>query len=189
MQNPQDPLNSNPTNAEEVSSKASIPEGAGEEKPEETVSLAALQAAEAKVSELQDAFLRAKAEGENIRRRAQEDVMKASKFASERFAQSLLAVKDSLEAALSNERITQESLYQGVELTLKQLQSAFQSAQIVEENPLAQKFDPNKHQAISAQEDDGEPNRVLQVLQKGYLLHDRVIRPAMVIVSKAKSST
>jgi molecular chaperone GrpE len=144
--------------------------------------------AEARATEHQDAWLRARAEAENIRRRAQEDVAKASKFAAEKFAGAMLPVKDSLEAALATENQTLEKLREGVELTLKQLGSAFESANLREENPLQQKFDPNKHQAIGALEADAEPNTVIQVLQKGYLLHDRVIRPAMVMVAKARTA-
>jgi len=147
-----------------------------------------LRQAELKAAEHHDAWLRARAEAENVRRRAQEDIAKASKFAAEKFASAMLPVKDSLEAALANENQTLESLREGVELTLKQLASAFQNAGVAEENPAGQKFDPNKHQAIGALEAEGEPNRVLNVLQKGYLLHDRMIRPAMVMVSKAKES-
>lgn len=147
-----------------------------------------LRQAELKAAEHHDAWLRARAETENVRRRAQEDIAKASKFAAEKFAASMLPVKDSLEAALANQNQTLESLREGVELTLKQLMSAFQSANLVEEDPAGQKFDPNKHQAIGTLEAEGEPNTVLNVLQKGYLLHERVIRPAMVMVSKAKES-
>lgn len=146
---------------------------------------AALQAAEQKCQEQQDAWLRAKAEIENVRRRAQEDIAKASKFASEKFAAAMLPVKDSLEAALNIENQTLESLKEGVELTLKQLVSAFEGAGVSEENPLNSKFDPNKHQAMSAIPSDVEPNTVINVLQKGYLLHERVLRPALVMVSKA----
>ena len=127
------------------------------------------------------------AEGENIRRRAQEDIAKAGKFAVERFAGELLAVKDSLEAALASETQTAEALKSGVELTLRQLISAFEKSNLNEINPLGEKFDPHKHQAISQLESEGEPNHVLNVLQKGYALHDRVIRPALVVVSKAKA--
>ena len=147
----------------------------------------ALRIAELKAAEHHDAWLRAKAEGENIRRRAQEDIAKASKFAAEKFATSMLPVKDSLEAALSVENQTVEKLREGVELTLRQLVSAFEGANLAEENPLGQKFDPNKHQAISTVEADAEPNTVVSVLQKGYLLNDRVIRPALVMVAKARS--
>jgi molecular chaperone GrpE len=97
-------------------------------------------------------------------------------------------VKDSLEAALAVENQSVEKLREGVDLTLKQLVSAFESARVVEENPLGQKFDPNRHQAISAVESDAEPNTVVTVLQKGYLLNDRVIRPALVMVAKAKAT-
>jgi molecular chaperone GrpE len=146
-----------------------------------------LQIAEQKAAESHDAWLRAKAEGENIRRRAQEDIAKAGKFAVEKFAGELIAVKDSLEAALASDKQTAEDLKAGVELTLKQLTAAFEKSALLEINPLEEKFDPHRHQAISQVEADGEPNRVINVLQKGYALHERVIRPALVIVSKAKS--
>ena len=149
----------------------------------------ALRIAELKAAEHHDAWLRAKAEGENIRRRAAEDVTKAGKFGAERFATAMLPVKDSLEAALATENASLETLKSGVELTLKQLQSAFQSAGLTEIAPLGEKFDPNKHQSIGQQEAEGEPNSVLTVLQKGYSLHERVVRPALVITSKAKSAT
>lgn len=145
----------------------------------------ALAAAEQKVAELQDALLRAKAETENMRRRAAEDVIKAGKFASEKFASAMVPVKDSLEAALADTSNDVAKIREGVELTLKQLVQAFAGASVEEVNPLGEKFDPHKHQAISQIEAPGEPNHVVQVLQKGYLLHDRVLRPALVIVSKA----
>lgn len=147
---------------------------------------AALRQAELKAAEHHDAWLRAKAETENMRRRAQEDIAKASKFAAEKFATAMLPVKDSLEAALATENQTVDKIREGVELTLRQLVSAFEGAKLAEENPLGQKFDPNKHQAISMVEADAEPNTVVTVLQKGYLLNERVIRPAMVMVAKAK---
>ena len=150
-----------------------------------------LRAAELLAAEHHDAWMRAKAETENVRRRSQEDVVKAHKFASEKFAADLLAVKDSLEAALSNANQSAESLHAGVEMTLKQLVAAFEKANLVEINPLGEKFDPHKHQAISqieAPDEATEPNHVLTVLQKGYQLHDRIIRPALVVVSKAKGS-
>ncbi|MDX9884967.1 nucleotide exchange factor GrpE [Thauera sp.] len=146
----------------------------------------ALRQAELKAAEHHDAWLRAKAETENMRRRAQEDIAKASKFAAEKFATAMLPVKDSLEAALAVENQTVDKIREGVELTLRQLVSAFEGAKLAEENPLGQKFDPNKHQAISVVEADAEPNTVVTVLQKGYLLNERVIRPAMVMVAKAK---
>lgn len=146
-----------------------------------------LKAAELKAVEHHDAWLRAKAETENVRRRAQDDIAKAGKFAVEKFASELLAVKDSLEAALANENQDAAALRAGVELTLKQLAGAFEKSSLAEINPLEEKFDPHRHQAISQIEADGEPNRVINVLQKGYALHERVIRPALVVVSKAKA--
>ena len=148
-----------------------------------------LKAAELKAAEHHDAWLRAKAEGENIRRRAQEDIGKAGKFAVEKFSGELLAVKDSLEAALASDGA--EHLKEGVELTLRQLVAAFEKSGLAEISPLGQKFDPNFHQAIGqieAPDDSTEANTVLSVLQKGYALHGRVIRPALVMVSKAKAA-
>jgi molecular chaperone GrpE len=140
----------------------------------------------AQLAEAQAAVLYAKAEGENMRRRAFEDIDKARKFALEKFSSELLAVKDSLDGALAVENATVESYKSGVELTAKQLLSVFEKFNIAEVNPSGEKFDPNKHQAISAIESDNEPNTVLSVLQKGYTLNDRVLRPALVTVSKAK---
>jgi molecular chaperone GrpE len=146
-----------------------------------------LRKAELAAQEHHDAWLRAKAEADNIRKRAQVEVANAHKFALENFATELLPVKDSLEAALVAETPSVDSLRNGVELTLKQLKSVFDKFNLTEINPVAQKFDPHRHQAISAVESDAEPNTVLQVLQKGYLLHDRVVRPALVTVAKAKT--
>jgi molecular chaperone GrpE len=147
-----------------------------------------LKTAELKAAEHHDAWLRAKAETENVRRRAQEDIAKAGKFAAERFATEMLAVKDSLEAALANDNQGADALKAGVELTLKQVVAAFEKSSLAEINPLNEKFDPHRHQAISQVEAEGEPNRVINVLQKGYALHDRIIRPALVVVSKAKGA-
>ncbi|NWG31054.1 MAG: nucleotide exchange factor GrpE [Rhodocyclaceae bacterium] len=146
-----------------------------------------LKAAELKAAEHHDAWLRAKAETENVRRRAQEDIAKAHKFASEKFASELLAVKDSLEAALANEAQTVETLKAGVELTLKQLAAAFEKSAIVEINPVGEKFDPHKHQAIAMVDAEQEANTVVSVLQKGYALHERILRPALVTVAKPKA--
>ena len=146
-----------------------------------------LKAAELKAEEHHDAWLRAKAEGENIRRRAQEDIAKAHKFAVEKFARELVAVKDSLEAGLAAENPSIESLKSGTELTLKQLVAAFEKSALKEINPIGEKFDPNFHQAISMIEADQEPNTVVTVLQKGYLLAERVLRPALVVVAKPKA--
>lgn len=146
-----------------------------------------LKLAELKAEEHHDAWLRAKAETENLRRRAQEDVAKAHKFAAEKFAGELLAVKDSLEAALAVEEQTVEALKAGVELTLRQLVAAFEKSSIVELNPLGEKFDPHFHQAIAMVDAEQEANTVVSVLQKGYALHDRILRPALVTVAKPKS--
>jgi molecular chaperone GrpE len=143
-----------------------------------------LSKAELAAREHQEAWLRAKAEADNIRKRAQAEIANAHKFALENFAAELLPVKDSLEAALAAENATSESMRSGVQLTLKQLAAVFERFNITEVNPVGQKFDPHRHQAISTQASDAEPNTVLQVLQKGYLLHERVVRPALVIVAK-----
>ena len=141
---------------------------------------------EAALEETKAAVLYVKAEGENIRRRASDDIEKARKFALEKFSGELLAVKDSLDGALAVENATIESYKNGVELTAKQLLSVFEKFNIAEVNPLGEKFDPNKHQAISMLESDAEPNSVITVLQKGYTLNERVLRPALVMVAKAK---
>lgn len=159
------------------------PETAAQAAPEERIAKL-----EADLAQAKEDFLRAKAETENTRRRAQTDIANAHKYASESFAESLLAVKDSLEAALKDQSASIETLKNGVELTLRQLNAAFEKGKIAELNPLEQKFDPNKHQAISAVEAEGEPNRVINVLQKGYQIHDRVLRPALVMVSKAREA-
>jgi len=149
-----------------------------------------LRAAELKAAEHHDAWLRAKAETENLRRRAQEDVTKAHKFAAEKFAAELLAVKDSLEAAIAasaNETQTAEALRAGVELTLRQLVAAFEKSSVTELNPLGEKFDPHFHQAIAMVDAEQEANTVVGVLQKGYALHERILRPALVTVAKHKN--
>lgn len=146
-----------------------------------------LQDADRRAQEHYDAWMYAKAEGENIRRRAQDDIEKARKFALEKFSSELLAVKDSMEAALNVGTTTVESYRNGVELTLKQLASVLEKFNVLEVAPVGEKFDPHKHQAISMVEAEAEPNTVINVLQKGYTLHDRVLRPALVVVSKGKS--
>ncbi len=145
-----------------------------------------LKAAELKAQEHYDAWMYAKAECENIRRRAQEDVSKAQKFAVERFSSEILAVKDSLEAGLAVQTENVESFKNGMELTLKQLTSIFEKFNIKEINPTGEKLDPHKHQAIGMVESEQEPNTVVSVMQKGYTLNDRVLRPALVMVAKAK---
>lgn len=147
-----------------------------------------LKKAEAVAREHQDAWLRAKADTENVRKRAQTDIANAHKYALEGFASELLGVRDSLEAALATQNATPEALRSGVELTLKQLAAAFEKFSIKEINPLGEKFDPHKHQGMSMVEADAEPNTVVGVLQKGYVLNDRVIRPALVSIAKSRNS-
>jgi molecular chaperone GrpE len=139
---------------------------------------------ETQLAEAQAAVLYVKADGENIRRRAMDDIEKARKFALEKFSNELLAVKDSLDAALLIEATDVQSYKDGVQITANQLTSVFDKFNIAEINPLGEKFDPNKHQAISMLENSGEPNTVTSVLQKGYTLNDRVLRPALVMVAK-----
>ncbi|MGZ8289587.1 MAG: nucleotide exchange factor GrpE [Telluria sp.] len=167
----------NPSTAESVA-----PGSAGTPGLEEQLS-----ATEAKLAEMHDAFMRAKAEGENIRRRAQEDVSKAHKFAIESFAEAMVPVKDSLEMALKVEAPTVESLKEGVEMTLKQLTSAFERNRLVEIMPAqGEKLDPMKHQAVAVVPADQEANTVVSVLQKGYMIADRLLRPAIVTAAQAK---
>ena len=145
-----------------------------------------LRQAELAAQEHHDAWLRAKAEADNIRKRAQADVAAAHKYAIEGFSSELLAVKDALEAALAVENATVENFKSGVELTLKQLVSAFEKNALHEVNPAGEKFDPHKHQAIGMVDSEQEANTVVTVLQKGYLIADRVLRPALVMVAKGK---
>src|SRR5665647_1257809 len=142
-----------------------------------------LKEVELKAQEHYDAWMYAKAEGENIRRRAIEDVSKAQKFAVERFANEMLAVKDSLEAGLAVETATVESFKSGMELTLKQLSGVLDKFNISEINPVGEKFDAHKHQAIGMLDSDQPANTVVSVMQKGYALNDRILRPAMVTLS------
>jgi molecular chaperone GrpE len=146
-----------------------------------------LTEAAADAEKVREDWLRARAETENVRRRAAEDVAKAHRFGVEGFAAALLAVKDSLDAALTVENTSIESFKEGVELTAKQLESVFEKFAIKAIDPAGEKFDPHRHQAISQVETTGEPNTVVTVLQKGYLLHDRVLRPALVVVSKGRA--
>ena len=148
--------------------------------------LAALQA---KVAELTEQYLRAQADMQNTRRRAEEEVAKARKFAVEAFAESLLPVADSLEAGLAIKEATPEQIREGAEATLRQLKSALERNKVLEINPAGgAKFDPHQHQAISVvprpEGSQQEPNTVVGVLQKGYLIADRVLRPALVTVSQ-----
>ncbi len=142
---------------------------------------------EARHAEVSDAYLRSKAEVENIRRRAEEDAAKARKFAVEGFAESLLPVKDSLEAALAQPDASAQQVLEGVHATLRQLASALERNKVIEINPPAgTRFDPHQHQAISMVPAAQEANTVVSVLQKGYLIADRVLRPALVMVAAPK---
>lgn len=141
----------------------------------------------AKNVELADSYLRAKAEAENARRRAEEEIAKARKFAVEAFAESLLPVTDSLEAGLQIKDANAEQIRIGTEATLKQLKSALERNRVMEIAPPAgAKFDPHQHQAISVVPAEQEANTVVGVLQKGYLIADRVLRPALVTVTAPK---
>jgi molecular chaperone GrpE len=142
--------------------------------------------AQARIEEQKDARMRAMAEAENARKRAQADVQAAHKFAVERVAESLLPVMDSLEAAVAASEPAPQALRDGLELTQKQLQAAFHKANLAEIAPApGERFDPHKHQAVAAVASAAEPNTVVAVMLKGYRLHDRVLRPALVSVAKA----
>ena len=147
---------------------------------------AQLAEAQARIEQQRDAMLRAMADAENARKRFQAEAANAQKYALERFAESLLSVADSLEAALDNPQASSDALRDGTELTLRQLLAAFHKFQVSAIAPLpGERFDPHRHQAMAAVEADSEPNTIVSVMQKGYLLHDRVIRPALVTVAKA----
>jgi molecular chaperone GrpE len=197
MENTQEnPTSQNPTPAEEaarqaaeaaaVQPDANPAEGAPGAAASAGVE-AALAEAQAKIAELQESFLRAKAETENVRRRAQEDVSKAHKFAIESFAEHLLPVVDSLEAAVAHSSDDLQKVREGVELTLRQLNGALEKGRVVAINPPAgEKFDPHRHQAISMVPAEQEPNTIVSVLQKGFVIADRVLRPALVTVAQPK---
>ncbi|CAG2129852.1 nucleotide exchange factor GrpE [Cupriavidus numazuensis] len=179
----QTPSTPTPDTAAEAAANAATaaPETAGAD--DVAAQLAAL---EAKAREHYDMYVRAVAEGENIRRRAQDDVSKAHKFAIENFADNLLPVMDSLQAALADGSGDIAKLREGVELTARQLSAAFERGKIVELNPVGEKFDPHRHQAISMVPSEQESNTVVAVLQRGYTIADRVLRPALVTVSAPK---
>lgn len=146
--------------------------------------LAALQA---KSAELADQYLRAKAEAENARRRADEEIAKTRKFAVESFAENMLPVVDSLEAGLVIKDATPEQIREGAQATLRQLTAALERNKVLAINPAAgTRFDPHQHQAITMVPSEQEANTVVSVLQKGYLIADRVLRPALVTVSAPK---
>ncbi len=192
MENTQEnPTSQNPTPADEASQAGTPvqPEVAAGEAAAGAAQGgvdAALAEAQAKIAELQDAFVRAKAETENVRRRGQEDVQKAHKFAIESFAEHLLPVVDSLEAAVAHGSDDLAKVREGVELTLRQLTGALEKGKVQAVNPVGEKFDPHRHQAISMVPSEQEANTVVAVLQKGYVIADRVLRPALVTVSQPK---
>jgi len=147
---------------------------------------AQLEAAQAKASENWQQFIRAKAEMDNLRRRNAKDVENAHKYGIEKFVNELLPVMDSMSLGLAAEDASAESLREGMELTMNMLVKMMEKLGIEEIDPLNEKFDAEKHQAMSMQPNaDVEPNTVIAVMQKGYSLNERLIRPAMVMVSKA----
>ena len=150
-----------------------------------------LAAAEPKAADSMDQLLRTKAEMENLRRRTQKDMENAHKFAIEKFVSEMLSVKDSLEMGLdaAAHESSVEKLQEGTEMTLNMLKQVFEKFSVIELHPQDEKFNPDHHQAMSMQESaDHEPNTVMTVMQKGYLLNDRLVRPAMVMVSKAPAN-
>ena len=175
------PTPDNPPEISPVAAQADAARPAPESPPTPEAQLAELQARHAEVS---DAYLRAKADAENTRRRAEEEMSKARKFAVEAFAESLLPVKDSLEAAIAIPAATPEQLLEGVHATLRQLTQALERNKVMAiEPPAGTKFDPHQHQAISVVPSDQDANTVVTLLQKGYLIADRVLRPALVTVA------
>ena len=142
---------------------------------------------EGRLAEMSDAYLRAKAETENVRRRAEEDIAKARKFAVEAFAEAMLPVMDSLEGAIATPSAKVETVLEGVHATRRQLASALERNKVIEINPTAgTKFDPHQHQAISMVPAEQDANTVVTVLQKGFLIADRILRPALVTVAAPK---
>ena len=175
------PVNPDPATA---AAAAAFEAAAPSNPPPEADAQQKLADLEARHAEVSDAFLRAKAEAENTRRRADDEVSKARKYAVEGFADSLLPVKDSLEAAIALPDATPAQMLEGVHATLRQLVSALERNKVLEINPAAgTKFDPHQHQAISVVPAAQEANTVVAVLQKGYLIADRVLRPALVTVT------
>ena len=179
--------NSQPTTSQDASPEeieATMAANASDELSRLQGELAELKA---KSADLADQFLRAKAEAENARRRAEDEVAKARKFGIESFAESLLPVADSLDAALAIKEATPQQLREGADATLRQLTSALERNKVLAINPPAgEKFDPHQHQTISVAPADQEPNTVVAVLQKGYKIADRVLRPALVTVTAPK---
>ena len=155
-------------------------------KKEEKIDSKKIVELEGRIKELEASILYSKAEADNARKRALDDIEKARKFAVEKFCQEILLVKDSLDAALAIDKASLESYKDGIDLTSKQLLNIFAKFNIEEINPVEESFDPNYHQAMTMIESEKEPNKILNVMQKGYKLNERVLRPALVTVSKAK---
>nr|WP_315848989.1 nucleotide exchange factor GrpE [uncultured Rhodoferax sp.] len=177
----------NPTAANYQSTEEMVAAQAANEADALAQAQAELATLQAKSSELADQFLRAKAEAENARRRAEDEIAKARKFAVESFAESMLPVADSLEAGLVIKDATPEQIREGAQATLRQLVAALERNKVIAIAPAAgTKFDPHQHQAISVVPADQEANTVVSVLQKGYSIADRVLRPALVTVTAAK---
>ena len=174
---PQDPRTDGPPQGEALHADPAATSESGQDLE------ALLQKAESEAAEMKDAFLRARADSENARRQAQQDLARATKFAIEKFAGDLLPVLDALEQSLVAENASAETLRAGSELTLKNLRSAFSRANVQEIDPTGEKFDPHRHQAIQMVPSDAPANTVVTVYQKGYILNDRILRPAMVTVS------
>lgn len=175
--------------ADEPTANQVLQTDAGEPAPEPRPLEARLAEAQAKIEEQHQAWLRALADADNARKRAQADVAQARKFAIERFVDDLLPVIDSLEAALGAGGATADSLRSGVELTLRLLRTALERASVAEVAPApGARFDPHRHQAMAVVEVEAEPNTVVAVMQKGYILNERVVRPALVTVAKARNA-
>ena len=145
-----------------------------------------LAEAVAEAAQHKETMLRALADSENARKRFQAEAANSQKFAIERFAESILPVMDSLEAALANKDASTEAMREGVNLTLRQLNQALDKARVTAIAPAAgERFDPHRHQAMAAVPSNSEPNTIVATMQKGYALHDRILRPALVTVAKA----
>ncbi|AEC20472.1 putative GrpE chaperone [Pusillimonas sp. T7-7] len=195
-QEPQDPKQQDPAvdtseqmevNQEQAAADDTNEQGVEAQSDEDWATL--LSETQEKVAQYHDELLRARAETENIRRRAQDDVAKARKFGTESFAESLIPVKDSLEAALALTEQTADAWKEGVEATLRQLNTAFERNLLKDVAPAqGDKFDPHLHQAISSVPSEFPEGTVVQLLQKGYTIADRVLRPALVMVSSGKTA-
>lgn len=185
---PFDPADRQPDPADPATrAEAGAPEDSGDTTALFEDAFAQLKKAEDEAAAMREAYLRARADVENLRRQGQAEVAKAHRYGIEKFAESLLPVRDALETALAVEA-SPEALRAGVELTLKQLAAAFDKAQLTVIDPVGEKFDPHAHQAMAMVQSDQPPNTVVQVMQKGWRLNDRVLRPAMVMVAQGGGS-